>query len=161
MRDSSKIMLVVGILIGVVLAVTYALFIVYIFPEKTLNFTPNSIPNSDQEILDNCKGLNLTSSAMCFRYNVKLFYNYTLNNQDINPKDLSFEELKSLGGSCWHYTTEYCKLMKNLGFETGTERYSGISGVDSGHTWCVAWSENGTNYCKLDLLSVNCGERKQ
>ena len=117
------------------------------------DYTPDQIPNSEQEIVDNCKNLNLTESAFCIRDNVKLFYNYSLTDEIYSD----FNSLKVNGGNCYHYANLYTELAKQLGFNSEIRHYDWKKNVFYGHRMAFMWDDE--KYCKLDLLNVYCDDR--
>jgi hypothetical protein len=118
----------------------------------------NIIPNSEQELIDNCYNLSLKESSICLRNNIKLFYNYTITDDEV-AKNMTLEQIKELGTDCGGWAFLYERLGKGLGFNAETNNYKGKKDVYPGHRWAVLW-DNET-YCNIDQLSVKCKEIKQ
>ncbi len=114
------------------------------------------IPNSEQEIIDNCKNLTLEDSARCLRDEIKSFYIFNETDDTVN---LTLDDIKRRGGDCRDYSFLYEKLAKGLGFNSTTIRHNGIKDVHPAHRWAVVW-DNET-YCKLDQLKVNCRNKSK
>ena len=112
----------------------------------------NSI--TEENITEKCKNLTLRESAYCLRDETEKFYKYKITDDSI---DLSFEELKELGGDCRSYSFYYEELAKRLGFNSTTRAYGGKKDIFPGHRMAFMW-DNET-YCKLDLLDVSCSVR--
>ncbi len=110
---------------------------------------------TEKEIIETCKHLNLTDSAYCLRNNLKPIYMY---NKTDDKLELTFSEMKEIGGDCRNWAFLYEEFGKELGFKTTTVRNDGVSGLFNPHRYAVIWDE--TNYCKLDLMGVKCIERK-
>ena len=111
--------------------------------------------NSKEGIIENCKNLSLVDSANCLRNNLKPIYIY---NKTDDSLELSFEEIKARGGDCRDWAFLYEELGEILGFNSTTVRNDGVRGLYNPHRYAVIWNEN--DYCKLDLMGVNCNERK-
>jgi len=116
---------------------------------------PDRIPESEMEIILNCKNLTLKETANCLRDNIKLFYIYNVTDDDI-AKEMTLDEIKEMGTDCGGYAFLYERLSDRIGFNSTTNRYKGIKGVHPGHRWTEIW-DNDT-YCELDLLEVKCHE---
>jgi len=113
----------------------------------------NQIPNTESEIVNNCKNLNLNETALCLRDNIETFYIYTSTDDEI-ANHMTFDEIKELGTDCGGFAYLYERLGKELGFESNTNSYAGLKDIYLGHRWTTVW-DNET-YCKLDMLKVNC-----
>ena len=113
------------------------------------DYTPDQIPMSEQQIINNCKNLNLVESSYCLRDNVKTFFNYTITNK----QHYDIETLKEVGGDCYNYAILYDKLALKLGFFSKTVH------IDNGkidHRIEIISDESG--YCVINLLNINCME---
>lgn len=117
------------------------------------DFTPDTIPNSEQEILENCKNLNLTDSAFCLRDNIRLFYNFTSTDDKI-AEEMTLQEIQKVGGDCGVYSYLYSRLGEGLGFNATTTKYNGVKGIFYSHRWAILW--DSTHNCCIDQLSVKC-----
>ena len=120
---------------------------------KVIDFTPQTIPYSEQEIIDNCLNLDLLNSSICLRDNVKTFYIYN-ETDDEKARYMSFEEIKKIGTDCGGYAYFYERLSENLGFESTTRKWDGLKDVFPGHRWAVIWDDK--HYCRIDMLNVQC-----
>lgn len=113
---------------------------------------------TSKPINSNCSNLTLKDTAYCLRDQIEPFYNYTLLNQG---RILSFEELKTLGGSCQHYSKYYYdniptryfrqEVSINIGNKTG-HKFTIISGEDKINNKTIK------SYCILDQTEVKCQE---
>lgn len=112
-----------------------------------------SIPNTEQDIAEDCKDLSLIDTAVCLRDNIKTFYKYIPNGETY----YDVETLKTIGGDCYNYAKLYESLGQQLGFNSARQYAAGIDEVLPPHTWTIIWDE--THYCKLDQLVVECYER--
>lgn len=113
------------------------------------------IPNSEQEIIDNCKNLNLTESVYCLRNEIKPFYKYNVTDDKI-AKNMTLDEIKEFGGDCGVYSYLYERLGIGLGFNATTNRYNGIKNVHYAHRWAEVWDIDEEKYCELNMLEVKC-----
>lgn len=120
------------------------------------NFTPSYVPESIDEIVRNCRDLNVMQTSLCLRDNVATFYKYTDTDDALT---LSFESLKEYGGDCKNYAELYEVLGKKAGFETTTRSFLAIDNVAPGHRWTYVWDNE--DYCVIDMLEVKCYERRQ
>ena len=112
------------------------------------------IPTSEQEVINNCKDLNLTKTAYCLRDNIKTFYFYNINNKTY----FDIETLKEKGGDCYNYAKLYEYLGKELDFNSTTIRNNGIKNIKPAHRWAVIWDDK-TNR-KIDQLKVQCRQNE-
>lgn len=110
---------------------------------------------SEEEIIENCKDLDLEKTSKCLRDNVKPLFNYVIRSDEIR----SLDEIIENGGDCFDYSMLYYRMAKELGFSVDTLTTGGIRGVIAGHRLTILWDED--NYCKIDQLSVKCDERKK
>jgi len=115
------------------------------------DFTPKIIPYSEQEIINNCKNLDVVNASFCLRDNIKTFYLYNKTEDSIS---LTFEELKERGGDCRNYAFLYERLGENLGFESTTRKWNGLKDVFPSHRFAFLWDDKF--YCKLNMLEVEC-----
>ena len=116
--------------------------------------TPDRIPESEMEIILNCRNLTLKETAYCLRDNIEIFYIYNVTDDDIN---LTLDQLKTNGGDCRNYAFLYEGLAKELGFDSDTRVRNGKADVFPGHRMTFMWDDK--MYCKLDLLKVYCRTR--
>lgn len=117
------------------LGVSITMFVID-YNDKITSFTKQEIGNYSE-----CANLNLEDTANCLRDYVGTFYNYNLSNV---REDLTFEELESEGGVCWHYANLYKEYADKLGFygdtktislnETLSHRFATISNEDA---YCI------------------------
>lgn len=120
-----------------------------------IEFTPQTIPYSEQEIINNCLNLDVVNSSLCLRDNVETFFIYNVTD-DEKARSMSFEEIKKIGTDCGGYAYFYKRLAENLGFESTTRKWEGLMDVFPGHRWAVIWDDQ--HYCRIDMLYVNCFE---
>ena len=100
-----------------------------------------------------CSGLDLFNTSYCLRNELALFYKYNISNLD---NDLNLNELKDLGGVCWHYAEYYDNRLKELGFNSKLILVNIKEKLD--HEFTITSNEEG--YCVLDQLIVRCVELK-
>ena len=117
--------------------------------------TPDRIPESEMEIILNCRNLTLRETAYCLKDNIEVFYIYNVTDDDI-AETMTLDEIKEVGTDCGGYSYLYRRLAKEIGFNATTNRYNGIKNVHPAHRWAEIW-DNET-WCKLDLLKVKCYE---
>lgn len=175
------IILFIGIAIGLMISLGVTSYVINDLSKQEVNsFTPNSIPNSQEEILNNCKNLDLKQTSICFRDNIKTFYNYSndeieyrsINGKyyiinEFNKNESSYQEtniklidyLKENGGECEQWSLLYLELCEKIGFKCNEVTNGGVLNIIDGHKYMIM--SNSTNYCKLDLLKVSCGENKK
>lgn len=131
-------------------------------------------PSSIEEINYRCKNLNLENTSNCFKSNIATFFNYSSassrdlefkieNNKLYAISDLEeieitniFNELKEDGGNCVEWSYLYYKLCQETDYDCALIMNEGLFNVFYGHEYAVMYDE--TNYCKLDQLSISCGE---
>jgi len=105
-----------------------------------------------QDIINNCNNtLGVNQFSHCLVDNIKPFYKYNITDDSIQ---LSFQELKEYGGDCKDWSELYHELAKLSGYDSVLRDYNGIVNIKPGHQWATIYNE--TEYCKIDLLRVNC-----
>jgi len=111
----------------------------------------NAIPldNESIEISKECVNNSVGSFSYCLRDYVNSFYNYSIRNGLAND----IWDLKSNGGDCSDYSIIYCEMAREAGFNS---RHISFYGEDSGHRIALIWDDELTEYCIIDLHSVNC-----
>lgn len=138
----------------------FVIFLFYIkqYPEGNQNqkllrkdFTPKTIPNSNEDVIQNCQNLSVIETSFCLRDNIKTFYKESYSSYYVTP---TVKRLKESGGDCEEYSELYSKLGKKLGFGSTTIGHDGVNGVFPPHQWAVLWDKE--YYCKIDLLNVSC-----
>ena len=100
---------------------------------------------------DDCKYLSFDDTAYCLRDYISPFFIFRETNED-----LSFEELKELGGDCENWSLLYQQMLMDLGYD------SKLIQIDMGitkHQLTLLYSPEG--YCMLDQLKVNCVKYKR
>jgi len=161
---------VLGIIffIGLLIFTIVCFFINY---EYALKYKPDTIPMTEDEIIENCKNLDLKQTSYCLKENIKVSYNYNLSvarlrNEKIYNKEplickdgygceaLTYEEILKEGGVCYDYAYLYERLAKELRFNATTRDYRSIENVIFGHRWAIIW--NNEEYCILDMLNIEC-----
>jgi hypothetical protein len=146
---------------------------------NSLDFTPNSIPNSQEEILNNCKNLDLFDTSECFKDNVKTFFKYTQSDIEVTFKDGKYQwksvdgritsykpiedsnfylmsYLKENGGECEQWTLFYHELCQKTDFNCAEVSNGGVRGLFYAHRYLVM--SNSTHYCKIDQTKLSCSE---
>ena len=109
------------------------------------------IPESEQEIADNCKGRNLENTAKCLTENIKPFFKYNWNN---NGQKLSFKRLRDEGGVCWQWADLYISLARSLNFNTNRVSLNLGQGFFGSHT--ILFINDNAGYCILDMVNYDC-----
>lgn len=147
-----KLMLILGT-IGVVLTILTGIVIykVYKFPSM------KKIPQTEQDIIEDCKDLDVIETANCLRDNVATFYYYNDSNLNVPLKDMDFEKLKNEGGVCRHFSKFYEKWAVELGFIA--KHITQLPEVAHGYSQIIDPIEN--DYCILDQNNlVGCMDLK-
>jgi len=121
-----------------------------------VSFKPEVIPTTEEEIINNCKLLNLKETAQCLVENIGTFYNYTITDDKIN---LTIKDIQEVGGDCRDYAFLYKRLAQGLNVKATTRTYQGISEIMAAHRWAVIWDDY--EYCKLDQMKVSCYKSKK
>lgn len=125
----------------------------WIFEEEQEEQEIHIIPNSEKEIIANCKNLNITKTAYCLRDEIEPFFKFN-STDDKMAKNMTLNEIKEFGGDCTVYAYLYERLGKELGFNSTTLRYNGIKGIVYSHRWALIWDDEIN--CKLNQLEVVC-----
>ena len=113
------------------------------------DYTPNQIPISESEIINNCKGLNLIESTYCLRDNVETFYFYNATKESYSD----IPTLQKNNGDCLNYAKLYSRLADKLEFDTKLV-YAENNG-EKVHVFPLISDNEG--YCIIDDLKINCG----
>ncbi len=114
------------------------------------DFTPDKVPNSEQEILDNCKDLDLEKTAYCIRDNIKLFYFHDPTLE----AHTDFETLKEKGGDCYNWGIFIVRVGNNLNFDSEMV-YVKENGIEK-HGFPLI--SNGQGYYIIDNLNIYGGK---
>ncbi len=101
-------------------------------------------PNSIQEIIDDCQGLEVEETAKCLSVNVKTFFIYNKTNYPQN-----FGEIKTHGGLCNDWSKFYVNLSQSLGYESEI-----ITTKEETHAFAII--SDGLKGCILDMKKVSC-----
>ncbi len=96
------------------------------------------------DMITRCNNMGLTDTSICLWEYVLTFYKYNETNV---ASDLTFEELKELGGVCSHYNLLYKQLGESLGFQ-GKEVIIMSDDKKLSHIFTVLY--DGTGYCIMD-----------
>lgn len=144
-----------GALIYSILGILLGIGLTLIFFEPGIDeklyfgsYTPDEIPNSEQEIIDNCKNLDLIETTFCLRDNIETFYYH----EPTLESHTDFETLKEIGGDCYNWGIFIKDLAIKLNYDSEM-----IYVKDNGelrHGFPII--SNGEGYCKIDNLKVNC-----
>ena len=121
-----------------------------------VSFKPETMPKTEEEIVNNCKLLNLRETAQCLAENVGTFYKYTITDDRLN---LTLQDIQSLGGDCRDYALLYERLAVKLNVKSTTRTYQGIKDIMGSHRWAIIWDDY--EYCKLDQMRVSCYKSKK
>ena len=105
-------------------------------------------------IYNECKSDSLTKTSYCLNDVLKDFYKYNISNIGA---DLTFDELKEIGGVCSHYSDYYSELGKMYGFQVETIRLPlpTIEGTKYAHKFVILHDPN-QGYCLLDQKNIKC-----
>ncbi len=98
---------------------------------------------------NNCSGLDLMTSSKCLQNELVEFYKYNLSNM---KTELTLEQLKEVGGVCWHYADWYKENIESLGFYAKTVTFD----MNDTLLHRVTIASNMDAYCVLDQLNVKC-----
>jgi len=121
-----------------------------------ISFKPETMPKTEEEIVNNCKLLNLRETAQCLVENVGTFYNYTITDDKLN---LTLQDIQSRGGDCRDYALLYDRLAIKLNVKSTTRTYQGIKEIMASHRWAIIYDDY--EYCKLDQMRVSCYKSKK
>ena len=112
-----------------------------------------SIPISEAEIVERCGDLDITSTSICLKKNIKTFYKYTRTSDDI-ASNMTLDDIKKNGTDCGGYSALYSRLIEEIGFNYTFRGYHMKMGIFPGHKFVVMWDDE--TYCKLDMLDRSC-----
>jgi len=96
-----------------------------------------------------CSDMDVSHTAKCMRNYVKEFYNYIERADFVK----TLNDIKKYGGDCYDYSIFYRNMAREFGFKSKLVK---INGKDNGHTFAIMWDNELNQYCKLDLLDVDC-----
>lgn len=163
-KKSTKVIL---ISLGIIFFISIIFFLFFSYLSNNYIIIPNnhtekiipeqenkSIPDSEQDIIDDCKNLYITDTAKCLVENVKTFYKPRITD---NSLFLSFDDLKNYGGDCKDWSIFYERVSKRLGFYATTIFF--IRNNEESHQ--VAFLNNDDGYCILDQKIYFCSEYKK
>lgn len=105
------------------------------------------MPMSEQQIIDDCSGLDYRDTSYCLVSYIKPIYNFT-ETQDMFELDL--DDLKRVGGDCKNWNDLYKKLGIGTGLKANT--FSFYHDINEGHRIAIIHSDEG--YCVVDQESV-------
>ena len=140
-----------GLWIVIIVAFIFLMmFIVSILPK---NFTPETIPTSEQEIADNCDNLSIRNTAKCICDNLKTFYIYNVTDDN---NHLDFSDFLERGGDC----NDWARMIQRIGIKLGfyNKRVDFVTDIDSGHTIVILADPSG--YCFFSNINYWCSEFK-
>lgn len=110
------------------------------------------IPQTEQEIIQNCDFLNIRDTSNCLVRNIKTFYKYN----ETEGYNYSLKEMIEKGGDC----TDYAYLYKRLGDELGFYSNTILIRVSSEDYHRMALLSDDTGYCLIDQKYVCCIDLK-
>ena len=119
------------------------------------------IPETRQEIIDNCQNISLENTAKCLRDNIATFFYYNASNigQRFDfYKQSDFERMKKQGGVCRHWADLYLSLARSLNYNTNRVSLNLGQGFTGSHV--VFFMNDNNGYCILDMLNYNCFKSK-
>ena len=133
--------LLLGIVIGMIIISSIGLGFYWYFEVRPYQSTYTGLK------MNLCSNLTIHEAAKCARDLTEPFYIYNMTNIDT---DLNLEQLKEVGGVCWHWANYYCDIGEELGYYTYQPmfRYD----EDNKHQICI-WSDD-TGYVVIDQLVV-------
>lgn len=102
---------------------------------------PPHMPASEEEIVNDCQGLNIINTADCLNREVSSVYHYVVRDDT----DKNFSDIAQNGGDCYDYSGLYARLAGNLSFWTNTVV---IRTNSSAHRLAIIHDQNG--YCILE-----------
>lgn len=109
--------------------------------ELNLKHYEKEIPIKENDIIEDCKNLDIEETSICLTSNIRSFFKYRIN-EDSNI--LSFEELKEQGGDCKDYSELYGRISKEISlysescrFQISEDSYHRIEIISKNNTYCV------------------------
>lgn len=122
-------------------------------------FHPQSkqVPNSRQEIVDDCQGLLLFETVECVNKHISSFYKFKENDDNIK---IPFNQLRDEGGDCKDWSEFWSETLSDLGYMNKFNVMS--NGVDFAHVNILTWNFNGEErtYCLIDEINFECWKIK-
>ena len=116
------------------------------------------IPNSKEDIINDCKNLLLFDTVECLIENIKPIYQFRITEDNIK---FPFSHIKKYGGDCKVWSELHIDLLNELGYN------SEIIILDSNysaHVYVVVWDleniQEQRGYCQIDGINFICYEVK-
>ena len=159
-----NVLFIMAMIVGIfILGLTYADFEEFAvetyydyFPQEIEGVNDGSFNPEFNFITKQCNNLStVLDKSLCLRNQVRKFYVYNSTDDNWN---LSFKEIVERGGDCKDWSMLYIQLAKSIGLNATYGRYDGIKDIHFGHRWAVVYNE--VNYCKIDLMDVECHKRE-
>jgi len=133
-------------LIGMFLIIGLALFLIIIlYPNSPLEEIEGEY--LEQEIIENCKNMNLFDTSNCISSSISKIFFYNLSNQNISTNAMSFSKLKEEGGTCKHYNKYIEQIGESLGFSS--EHKTLLPEIK--HGFSILYDNKTKDYCVLDM----------
>lgn len=127
-------------IVGLIISLWYAVSV-------TINH--KEIPDTKQDIIDDCKNFSLVRTAECLNEDIRTFYRYRFSIYE--P---TFQDLKDYGGTCMDWSNLYKDLALELGF------YADLIPINmterTGHM--ITLISNREGYCILDSKNLYCND---
>lgn len=131
-------------IITIVLVSIMTIFILLLLFGLNHERIKRNAPFSQEELLDNCKNLDVIKTGECLNKNVKTFFIYNESNV---PN--TFQDYKTHGGICSDWAKLYFTLSISLGYE---------SEVIETKSHAFAFISDGLHGCVLDMKKIECGK---
>lgn len=132
------------ILIAILSVISGTLIYICYFDDLGTNILSDIDVKND--IISACSDKNVFDTTYCLHSHIDSFFTYNISN---NGNDLTFEQLKTEGGTCLHWTNLYKNLADRLGFENEPVDIYSKDKDKSGHIFLVIYNMD-EGYCILD-----------
>lgn len=144
-----KILIFIGIFILILIGIITATILSF---EKE----PEIKSNSMDDVLNNCKNLNLINTAKCLNYEINQIYEYNITRLGYFYYDENYyDKLKLNGGTCDQWAKLYNILAKKLGFNSEEVIiFNEENTNDLRHSISIIYDK--TNYCIMDQTIYWC-----
>jgi hypothetical protein len=149
-----KMLIVTLVLIGLFLLIYVPKVIVNLNEREQEQININSL----NQIIYACSTGDIFENAKCVNSYTSLFYKYNSSNLG---EELSFSELKELGGVCEQWSNYFCSICDKLGYYTSLPSFktTETKGYIINHQICVC--SNNLGYVIFDAESIFEGHFNQ
>lgn len=144
-------------LIFVLFAISFSAYALFSSPLSKFKFNYYT----EEELLNKCNYDNLLESSYCVSAFMNGFYKYKLGDDSV---ELTFEELKSLGGDCSDWSNWLKKIYSEMGFYSNTITFQTrtIQRVENNYTinHVMAYAISENHFCLYEGPTPICGENQ-